>query len=79
MTGPLAVEPVQLDGEGNSRHVALEGAAEQLQEHMKWWHGAFLGIPRLGRGPHRRKPIEPTHVLNVHKESKTGDHAPSEL
>ena len=46
-------QPIEHDGEGKARHAALEGAEEELDQHVSWWRGSFFGIPRVGRARER--------------------------
>jgi Mitochondrial K+-H+ exchange-related len=71
--------PVEQDGEGKARHVALEGVGEQLDQHVAWWRGPLLGIPRVHRAPDRTIADPPADFPNRPEEPETGDHAPSEL
>jgi Mitochondrial K+-H+ exchange-related len=72
--------PVEHDGEGKARHAALEAAGEQLDHHVTWWRGSFLGIPRVvRRAADQTTADEPAHVLTRPDDPETGDHAPSEL
>jgi hypothetical protein len=71
--------PIEQDGGGNARHAALQGAEEHLEQHMAWWRGSFMGIPRSGRPISRTAPPEPAQATSSTKNPETGDHAPSEL
>jgi Mitochondrial K+-H+ exchange-related len=71
--------PIEHDGEGNARHAALPGGSEQIEEHMAWWRGSFMGMPRGGRPASRTTQSEPARVISSTKKPETGDHAPSEL
>jgi hypothetical protein len=71
--------PIEHDGEGNARHAALLGGGEQIEKHMAWWRGSFMGIPRGGGPSSRTAPSEPAHAISSTKKPETGDHAPSEL
>ena len=71
--------PIEHDGDGNARHVAFPDGGEQLEKHVTWWRGSFLGMPRSGRPSSRTAPSEPAHAISSTKKPETGDHAPSEL
>jgi hypothetical protein len=75
----LLDQPVEHDGEGGARHAALEGADEKLGQHVAWWRGSFVGIPRMGRGASQPAAEARAPILNGPAERETGDHASSEL
>ncbi len=71
--------PVEQDGEGKSRHSALEGAEEELGAHVSWWDRSFIGRPRAPRSAKEPGADEREHVVDGPAEPETGDHASSEL
>jgi hypothetical protein len=71
--------PIEHDGEGNARHAAMQGAEKSLDEHVSWWRGSFLGIPRGGRAPKLPTPDETAPIPTRPEDPEMSDHAPSEL
>ena len=72
-------QPVEHDGEGKSRHAALEGADEELGRTRVVVSRSFFGIPRIGRGESGPAAKAAAPILNRPAEPETGDHAASEL
>ena len=64
--------PVEHDGEGKARHAALEGAGEQLDQHVAWWRGSFLGIPRIRGARDQDNADEPANVVNRPEDRRDG-------
>jgi Mitochondrial K+-H+ exchange-related len=68
--------PVDRDDAGKARHIALDGAAARLDDHVTW-HQLARRAPRTGQlavGPTRPSPAKPGP-----KTPETGDHAAPEL
>ena len=70
---------IEHDGEGNARHPTLAHAGEQLERHVAWWRGSFLGIPRFRRSRVQAATQKPTSALTRPDDRETGEHAPPEL
>jgi hypothetical protein len=68
--------PVDRDDAGKARHVALDGAAAQLEEHVTWHLSAGRASSQgwLAIAPSEPNPAKPSP-----SSPETGDHAASEL
>jgi hypothetical protein len=70
---------IEADGDGNAHHTALQGAGEQLERHVAWWRGSFLGIPRFRPASDQAIAEKRANAMTRPDDRETGDHASSEL